>query len=88
MGRLLKLLWSLAVLGFVVYLLFFVDLGDRTAFQHFMRIFDTDEARELRQEVGEASLRVRDKITGQVKSVTDPHGRHDEDENDESKDSP
>lgn len=87
MGRLLKLIWSIAVLGFVVYLLFFVELGDRTAFQHFMRIFETNEARELREEVGEASLRVRDKISGQVKSITDPYGRHDENE-EESAESP
>lgn len=85
MGRLFKLIWSLAVLGFVVYLLFFVNLGDRSAFQHAKRIFDTNEARELREEVGDASQRVRDKITKQVKGVTDPHGRHAEDGEDEDR---
>ena len=80
MGRLLKLLWSIAVIGFVVYLLFFVELGERTAFQHFARIFDTNEAQELREEVGEASRRVREKVGKQVKGLTDPYGRHDEDQ--------
>jgi hypothetical protein len=79
-GRAFKLLWTLAVIGFVVYLLFFVELGDRTLFQHFTRLFDTNEARELREEVGEASQRMRDKISKEVKGLTDPYGRHEEDD--------
>ena len=64
--RLMKLIWSVVVLAFVGYLVFFVELGDKTFFQHALRIMQTDEAKELRQEVGDASKRATKKIREQV----------------------
>ena len=63
--RALRLVWSGAVLAFVAYVLFFVKLGDRTAFQHLMRVAGTDEAQELGREVGAATERITKKIGDQ-----------------------
>lgn len=70
--RALRLVWSGAVLAFVAYVLFFVKLGDRTAFQHLMRVAGTDEAQELGREVGAATERITKKIGDQVHEATKP----------------
>lgn len=64
-----KLLWAGIVVGIIVYLAFFVKLGEKTAFEHAARIWKTDEAKELREEVGEASRRLGEEIQDQIKSA-------------------
>ena len=48
-------MWRGAILAFLVYVLFFVQLGERSAFGHMMRVIKTDEAQELGHEVGLAT---------------------------------
>jgi len=60
-------LWSLLVLGVLVYATFFVPLGQRTLYQHVTRIAGTDEARDLGREVGEATHRAGEAIAQQVR---------------------
>lgn len=72
-----RLLRSLLVVGVVGYLLFFVQLGNRTPFQHLMRITKTEEARELSREVRKSTKRIRREIGHQIRTATDPIGRHD-----------
>ena len=68
--RAIQFLWSCAVLAFLAYLLFFVQLGERTAFGHLMRVMKTEEARELGREVGKATGRLADEIGNQVQEAT------------------
>ena len=68
--RVIHMLWSGAILAFLAYLLFFVQLGERTAFGHLMRVMKTDEARELGREVGKATGRLADEIGSQVQEAT------------------
>ena len=70
--RSLRLMWRGAILAFLVYVLFFVQLGDRSAFQHLMRVADTEEAQELGREVSAATQRITNEIGGQVHDVTQP----------------
>ncbi|MFW2387505.1 MAG: hypothetical protein ACN4G0_04160 [Polyangiales bacterium] len=70
--RMLKLVWTGVVLAFVAYILFFTRLGDRTPFQHLMRVAGTDEAKELGREVTEATGRITKKIGDQVHEATKP----------------
>lgn len=70
--RAMRLVWTGAVLAFVAYVLFFVKLGDRTPFQHLMRVAGTDEAKELGREVGAATERITKKIGDQVHEATKP----------------
>jgi len=65
-------MWTGAVLAFLAYVLFFVRLGDRSAFQHLMRVIHTDEAQELGREVSAATARVTKEISGQVHEATQP----------------
>ena len=60
--RSIRLVWSGAVLAFVAYLLFFVQLGERSAFGHLMRVINTDEAQELGREVSAATERMAKRI--------------------------
>ena len=39
--RTIRLVWTGAVLAFLAYVLFFVQLGERTAFEHLMRVINT-----------------------------------------------
>jgi hypothetical protein len=68
----MRLIWRGAVLAFLVYVLFFVQLGERSAFQHLMRVMDTEEARELGREVSAATERITKEIGDQVHEVTQP----------------
>ena len=70
--RSMRLMWRGAVLAFLVYVLFFVQLGERSAFQHLMRVADTDEAQELGREVNAATERITKEIGEQVHDVTQP----------------
>jgi hypothetical protein len=70
--RSMRLMWRGAVLAFLIYVLFFVQLGERSAFQHLMRVADTDEAQELGREVSAATERISKEIGGQVHEVTQP----------------
>ncbi|MFA9410617.1 MAG: hypothetical protein ACERK0_05100 [Deltaproteobacteria bacterium] len=70
--RSMRLMWRGAILAFLVYVLFFVQLGERSAFQHLMRVADTEEAQELGREVGAATERITKEIGGQVHDVTQP----------------
>jgi hypothetical protein len=60
------------VLAFLAYVLFFVQLGERSAFGHIMRVINTDEAQELGREVGAATERIAKKIGDQVHEATQP----------------
>ena len=60
------------MIGFLTYALFFVRLGDRTPFQHLMRVVNTDEAQELGHEVGIATKKLTKHIGEQVYDVTQP----------------
>ncbi|MGB5697190.1 MAG: hypothetical protein WBM46_16150 [Polyangiales bacterium] len=70
--RSIRLVWTGAVLAFLAYVLFFVQLGDRSAFQHLMRVIHTEEAQELGREVGAATERITKRIGTQVHEVTKP----------------
>ena len=70
--RTIRLVWTGAVLAFLAYLLFFVRLGERTPFQHLMRVAGTEEAQELGREVGAATERITKKIGDQVHEATKP----------------
>jgi hypothetical protein len=70
--RSMRLLWRGAVLAFLIYVVFFVQLGERSAFQHLMRVADTEEAQELGREVSAATERISKEIGGQVHDVTQP----------------
>ncbi|MGB3049379.1 MAG: hypothetical protein WBB42_00175 [Polyangiales bacterium] len=70
--RTIRLVWTGAVLAFLAYVLFFVRLGERTPFQHLMRVAGTEEAQELGREVGVATERITKKIGNQVHEVTKP----------------
>ena len=70
--RMLKLIWTGAVLAFLAYVQFFTRLGDRTPFQHLIRVAGTDEAKELGREVGAATERISKKIGDQVHEATKP----------------
>ena len=70
--RSIRLMWRGAVLAFLVYVLFFVQLGERSAFGHLMRVIKTDEARELGHEVSVATQRIAQQIGDQVKDANRP----------------
>jgi hypothetical protein len=70
--RSIRLVWTGAVLVFLAYVLFFVKLGERSAFEHLMRVINTDEARELGHEVGVATKRLTKEIGEQVHDATKP----------------
>jgi len=70
--RSIRLVWTGAVLAFVAYLLFFVQLGERSAFGHLMRVINTDEAQELGREVSAATERIAKRIGDQVHDATEP----------------
>jgi hypothetical protein len=65
MFKLLKILLILGVLAAAGFFAVFVPLGEKTLYQHLIRIAGTDEARELGREleskaqIGRASCRER-----------------------------
>ncbi len=70
--RSIRLVWTGAVLAFLAYVLFFVQLGERSAFGHLMRVIKTEEAQELGREVGAATERIAKRIGEQVHDATQP----------------
>ena len=70
--RSIRLVWTGAVLAFLAYVLFFVQLGERSAFGHIMRVINTDEAQELGREVSAATQRIAQQIGDQVHDATEP----------------
>ncbi|MEM9729251.1 MAG: hypothetical protein AAF997_11740 [Myxococcota bacterium] len=78
--RTIRLLWRGAVVGFMAYAFFFARLGERTPFQHVMRIAATSEAQELGHEVGVATERITKHIGDQVFEATKPVEDDDGDE--------
>ncbi len=60
--RSVKLLWSLLVFAAVLWFALFVELGERTLFQHILRIAQTDEAQDLGREVNEAGRRASEEV--------------------------
>lgn len=70
--RSIRLVWTGAVLAFLAYVLFFVRLGERSTFEHLMRVINTEEAQELGREVGAATERIAKKIGDQVHDATKP----------------
>jgi hypothetical protein len=67
--RSVKFFWSLLVLASLTWFVFFVPLGERTLFQHVMRISQTDEARDLGREVHEAGRRVGEEVQRTVEET-------------------
>ena len=61
-----KLMWSGIVTLAVLWFVFFVELGERTLFQHVLRIAQTEEAQDLGREVGEASRRLGDEVSRSI----------------------
>lgn len=70
--RTIRLLWRGAVIGFLAYAFFFTRLGNRTPFQHLMRVINTQEAQELGYEVGVATKKITKSIGVQVYDATQP----------------
>jgi len=70
--RSVRLMWRGAVLAFLVYVLFFVQLGERSAFSHLMRVLQTEEAQELGRDLSAATDRITKQIGDQVHDVTKP----------------
>jgi hypothetical protein len=70
--RSLRLMWTGAVLAFVAYILFFVHLGERTTFEHLMRVINTEEAKELGRDLSAATARLSKQIGDQVHDATKP----------------
>ena len=62
---------SLIGAGVLLYVFFFVPLGERTAFQHARRIAGTDEARERGQEAGAAARRLEAHLQDEVGRLLD-----------------
>ncbi|MEM7433560.1 MAG: hypothetical protein AAF436_00315 [Myxococcota bacterium] len=59
-------------MGFLTYAFFFARLGERTPFQHVMRIAATSEAQELGHEMGVATNRITEHIGNQVREAAAP----------------
>jgi len=70
--RSIRLMWRGAVLAFLIYVLFFVQLGERSAFSHLMRVIQTEEAQELGRDLSAATERITKEIGNQVHDVTKP----------------
>ena len=70
--RSIRLMWRGAILAFLIYVMFFVQLGSHSPFGHLMRVIKTDEARELGREVSAATQRIADQIGDQVHEATQP----------------
>ena len=70
--RSIRLMWRGAVLAFLIYVLFFVQLGERSAFSHLMRVIQTEEAQELGRDLSAATERITKQIGDQVHDVTKP----------------
>ncbi|MGD8317292.1 MAG: hypothetical protein PVH76_06065 [Myxococcales bacterium] len=70
--RSIRLIWTGAVLAFLAYVLFFVRLGERSPFEHLVRVIHTDEAQELGREVSAATERIAKQIGNQVHDATKP----------------
>lgn len=70
--RSIRLVWTGAVLAFLAYVLFFVRLGERSAFGHLVRVINTDEAQELGREVSAATERIANQIGNEVHDATKP----------------
>lgn len=70
--RSIRLMWRGAVFAFLVYVVFFVPLGERSAFGHLMRVVKTDEAQELGREVSVATQRIAEQIGNQVREANQP----------------
>ncbi len=70
--RSIRLVWTGAVLAFVAYVLFFVQLGERSVFGHLMRVIKTEEAQELGREVSAATQRFAEQIGEQVEDANEP----------------
>jgi hypothetical protein len=70
--RSIRLMWRGAILAFLVYVFFFVQLGERSAFGHLMRVIKTEEAQELGREVSAATQRIANKIGDEVHDATKP----------------
>ncbi len=59
--RLIRSLISLAILGLLIYLGATVNLGQRTFFGHIANIWRSEEATELRRDVGKTAGPILDK---------------------------
>jgi hypothetical protein len=59
-------------LAALVYVAFFVELGEHSLYGHLSRIADTSEARELGDEVGAAVGRVQEQVTSRVGNPAAP----------------
>jgi hypothetical protein len=65
MRGLIRATLSLVGLAVVMYVWFFVPLGQRTLHEHAMRIASTEPARELGEEAADATGRVVEHVQGE-----------------------
>jgi len=72
MFRLLKWLIVLACLAGLAYFAFFVPLGERTLYRHIVGISETDEARELKEELSKKAQGVKDDVTSKLPTLGAP----------------
>ncbi|MDH5493360.1 MAG: hypothetical protein OEY14_15505 [Myxococcales bacterium] len=57
-GRAIHAIFSLCCAAALLYVAFFVPLGERTIAEHLRRVASTEEAQELGRELGEAGERL------------------------------
>ncbi|NLY93055.1 MAG: hypothetical protein GXY23_03410 [Myxococcales bacterium] len=62
----IKLAYRLVTLTILLYVFFGVPIGERTLFQHVVRIASTDEAKELGRELREAGAKAGAKVGEQI----------------------
>jgi hypothetical protein len=77
MGQFVARFWLKSLVTFVlIYCMFFVQIGDRTFWQHAKRIAGTDEARELGNGIvaalGSAKTAVAQKIGNRLGGTSSP----------------
>lgn len=61
-----------ALLGFVA-----VPLGEKTGYEHLRSVLATDEAQRAIDEMGDASIAVRQKVKGMINEAAAPQGSSD-----------
>lgn len=76
--RLIRSLISLAILGLLIYLGATVNLGTRTFFGHVANIWRSEEAAELRHDVGKTAGPILDKARRGAEAGWEEATRHDD----------
>ena len=69
MFKLVKFLIALVILAALVYFAAFVKLGEKTLWEHLVGISQTDEAEELKSELGEKAKEIQDDVSSKVPAI-------------------